>query len=286
MGEASMDPSRFVPERSGDWRARDRGEVYDGETIFKYMDGAAEVFLSYSFRSLFVRRFSQDNGTEITVELYDMGGSADAFGIFSRHFEGGEAGVGQGSEFRGGYFAFWRGRYYATLYGSQRDEALAGALRGLAEIIAERIGADGPPPDLLGMLPPAGLDAATARYFHRHTDLNQHYFVSDENVLRLGDDCEAVLAAYPSEDAEPLLLIARYPDTEEAAAAHESFQHAFLPGADAAGVARIEHGGWAAAAREGVMVLAVLDAAARDEAEALLTAARECVRENVKESAR
>jgi len=67
-----------VPDR---WTAVDREYRYDRETLWQYINGAAELFLSYRFRELVVADFEQGDGA-ITIYLYDMSRALDAFGIF------------------------------------------------------------------------------------------------------------------------------------------------------------------------------------------------------------
>jgi hypothetical protein len=47
------------------------------------MDGAAELYRSYAFKRLMVRRYMKTDHPAIMVELFDMDSSDDAFGIFS-----------------------------------------------------------------------------------------------------------------------------------------------------------------------------------------------------------
>ena len=74
-----MDTAHLLPERLGAWRAAGDPVLYDRDTVFRYMDGAAEVYLSFAFQSLLVGRYGGPGGHEVTVELYDMGNPADAF---------------------------------------------------------------------------------------------------------------------------------------------------------------------------------------------------------------
>ncbi len=67
-----------VPDR---WTAVDQEYRYDRETLWQYINGAAELFLSYRFRELVVADFEQGDGA-ITIYLYDMSRPLDAYGIF------------------------------------------------------------------------------------------------------------------------------------------------------------------------------------------------------------
>ena len=93
----TMKSKEFFPERKGGWDLQKGVKRYDEEGIFKYMDGAGEVYRLYGFRVLTVARCARSGQPEITIELFDMGTSEDAFGVFTHSAEGDSAGVGQGS---------------------------------------------------------------------------------------------------------------------------------------------------------------------------------------------
>ncbi|NIQ82825.1 MAG: hypothetical protein GTN93_33075, partial [Anaerolineae bacterium] len=63
--------------------------------------------------------------------------------------------------------------------------AARGAIAALAREIAHRIQPAGAKPQIVNLLPRQGLLANSIRYFHEHSCLNYHYFVSDQNILDL-----------------------------------------------------------------------------------------------------
>jgi hypothetical protein len=278
---AIMDVAGSLPQTLGEWQRVADEEVYDRETIFKYMNGAGEVYLSFAFKELFVTRYTRRGEDQITVELYDMGNPADAFGIFSRNRQGEDVGIGQGSEYRSGYLVFWRGPYFATVFAGEESEQSRRFAFELGQRIVATIGEDGALPQVVSLLPREDLLEPSIRYFHQHTDLNQHYFISDDNLLALGPETEAVIANYERGDEFIYLLIVHYADVGGAEAAFSDFITSFMPEASDTGVAEIEDGFWAAAARTGDHFLAAFDARTAERGRALLTAARERIEEGV-----
>ncbi len=275
--EMSMSLSTLIPETHGNWIRDGEDGIYDARSIFKYMNGAGEVYLSFAFQQLCVRRYVRGEEGGITVELYDMGNAADAFGIFSRNLTGDEVSIGQGSEYRSGYLNFWKDRFFATVYADHESSRTREAVHGIGRDIATRIPGSGSPPVLLEVLPTDGLLGRSIRYFHLHTDLNQHYFIADANILHLDQRSEAVLANY--QEAAPgeypiFLLVVRYPSRGEAAQAFGSYLHHFLPEAQGEGAYQLEDGTWTAAGRTGRFVLAVYDASSQRRAQELLAATR------------
>jgi hypothetical protein len=262
-----MELSQLVPMESGAWRAEDEGQYYDRETIFQYMDGAGEVYLSYDFRGLFVRTFSTGQGEPIYVELFDMGGAADAFGIFTRNRQGGDAGIGQGSEFDSGYLMFWRGRYFCSVYTLDENDESQRAVMEIGRAISASIGKDGPLPKILNLLPEDGRIQGSERYFHLHTCLNHHYYISDDNILALSHDTDAAMAAYDIGEGGYRLLLVRYPTPELASGALNGFISGYLDTAKGEEVGEKAAGKWSGGRTNGKYLLIVLDAPSRRAAE-------------------
>jgi hypothetical protein len=237
------------------------------------MDGAGELYHEYDYRELFVRRFLKAGQSKITVELFDMGADALAFGVFAHNRDGPEAGVGQDSEYRAGLRCFWKGCFCACV---RADGEAPGAKEAVMEIgtrIAGAIQEPGSRPKLLDALPKEGLIAENVRYFRKPDCLNYHYFLADDNVLRLGPDTEAVLGPYRRPGGRSYLLLVRYPTSEAAKSAFQSFMTAYLPQADASGIAQTQEGKWAGAKLRDQLVVIVLDAASQEKAGAMLKTA-------------
>ena len=85
-----------LPSGAGGWKWDRKETKYDSKTVFKYMDGAAELYLAYGFQNLMVRRFEKSNQLPLTVELYEMDSSEDAYGVFSFEHQDEAVGIGQG----------------------------------------------------------------------------------------------------------------------------------------------------------------------------------------------
>lgn len=77
---AAQPPEFHVPVPDG-WTLVDQEYRYDRDNLWEYINGAAELFLTYRFRELIVADFEQDDAA-ISVSVYDMGGPLDAFGVF------------------------------------------------------------------------------------------------------------------------------------------------------------------------------------------------------------
>lgn len=260
----------YVPSEMAGWKAQDEVETYDRESIFDYIDGAGEVYLMYDFQKVMVFRFTKAEQPNILLELFDMGSSEDAYGIFSHAREGEDQGIGQGSEYRGGLLCFWKSRFFVCILSERETPEAKKAVEALAGNVAEKIKLTGEKPDLLYYLPAEGLQISTVRYFHKHTALNYHYYTASENILKLRPQTEAVLGTYRPSGA--YLLCIRYPDCEEAKEALKSFLTAYIPEAGESGIAEIEDGKWVAAEQDKAFVTVVFDAPTKAYVQDLLRA--------------
>ena len=81
--KGKMDQSISLPAEVEGWKWDGKEIKYNSKTLFDYIDGAAELFLAYGFQNLTARRYEKSNQPPITIELYEMGSSEDAYGVFS-----------------------------------------------------------------------------------------------------------------------------------------------------------------------------------------------------------
>lgn len=259
----------FVPAEFMGWTIEE-DQVFDAETIFKYVDGAGEVYRSYNMKSLFARRFRAIGKPALVVDLFDMGTSADAFGLFTHDLDGEDATTGQGSTYKGGLLSFWKGPYFASVYTENETPETKQAVFGIARKIDGAIREKGEKPALVSMIPPEGLQTKDIRFFHNHSVLNYHFFVADENILQLDQTTEGVLASYGDKDSRSRLLVVRYSGVRKAEAALQGFIKAYMPDAGGAGIVRTEDGKWTAARRIDSSVIIVFQTPTRELAENLL----------------
>jgi hypothetical protein len=238
---------QFLPDEINGWNVEDDDRTYDPETIFDYIDGAGEVYRSYNFRTLYVRRYVKEGEPDIVADCFDMGTSEDAFGVFTHDLEGEEVGIGQGSAYNAGLLSFWKSHYFVSLYAEEETEKAKEAVLALGQKIAASIGEEGEKPDLISLLPGENLVEKSVHYFHNHTILNYHFFVADENILLLDQKTEVVLGTYERDDDRIRLLLIRYPETNEAAGAYKSFTKNYMPDAESPGLVQTENTLWTAA---------------------------------------
>jgi hypothetical protein len=266
-----------LPTEAAGWKWDGKKAKYDSRTLFEYIDGAAELYLAYAFRNLAVRLYEKPNRPPITVELYEMASSEDAYGVFSFERQDEAIGIGQGSEFGGGLLRFWKGRYFVSIYADGEGAEVEPAMLDAGRATANSILAAGPEPKLVGLVPGKhlGLVDKSLRYLKSHVLLNQRFFISHQNILNLNRNTEAVLAQYLQGKQKTHLLLIRYPNLKEAGEAYRSFMQAYLPDAGGKDRLKTEDKKWTLARRQNAFVLIIFGASTETEAEALLKATEE-----------
>ncbi len=272
-GGSVTDFKQGIPRKLLDWVSTGDDAVYDRKTIFDYMDGGAEVYLAFDFKEVFVREFKTPTGDQIALDIYDMGSSAEAFGVFTCDREDPGAGIGQESEYGLGLLRFWQGRYFVSVTVAGDEEKAERAVLELGKAVAPLLGPPGEPPSLIKLLPETGLLKDKTSFFHSVINLNNRFFVSSDNILNLEPgktDC--LLAEYSTGDKETgKLLLIQYPDDVQAEAARQSFLRAFLPEAAETGTALTENKKWVLARLKKNLLSIVFEAPSKEWAENLVS---------------
>jgi hypothetical protein len=272
-----MNQKISLPSEAGGWKWDGKEMAYDSKSLFKYIDGAAELYLAYGFQSLTVRRFEKSNQPPVIVERYEMASSEDAYGVFSFEHQDEAVGIGQGSEFGGGLLRFWKGRYFVSVYAEGEGAEVESGILHMGRGVANSIPGTGPEPKLVGFIPGknVGLVDKSIRYLRNHVLLNQRFFIAHQNILNLNRKTEAVLAQYLRDKQKTQLLLIRYANLKEAGVAYQSFMKTYLPEAGGKDRLRTEDRKWTFARQRSEFVVIVFGAPTEADAEALLKATEE-----------
>jgi hypothetical protein len=250
---------KALPDKVDRWNKVEPPGTYSPKTLSNYIDGGAELYLSYNFKGSLAVKYQDASENEIAVDIFDMGSSFDAFGVFAHTRETNTRDFGQGSEYAAGLLTFWKGRFYVSVLAYPETPASKNAVTALGQAIAGAIKEEGPLPPILAVLPPENLQPETVRYFHHYIWLNSFHFVSNENVLNIEADTPATLAKYRTSGSSLFLLLVQYPDTPRAEAAAGQFAEKILGGAKD-GIRQMAGGRWSGIKRRGSLVSVVLNA--------------------------
>ncbi len=231
MAETLNDLAQKLPAAVGGFQKAGAPVARTPANLSDYIDGGAELYLSYNFKGALSQKYKGAGSDEINVDIFDMGSSYDAFGVFAHSRETVDASVGQGSEYAAGLLTFWKDRYYVSILAYPETPAKKETVLTLGRTIAGSISRNGALPPILKLLPGAGLSPESVRYFHHYIWLNSFHFVSNDNVLDIAPDTPAALGTYKKGAASVFLLLVQYPTGARADAAAARFRKEILGGA-------------------------------------------------------
>jgi hypothetical protein len=255
-----------LPRQVMGWAVEGEDRFFNDQTIFEYIDGSGEVYRAYNLGQCLARTYSKAGSPGIVLDVFDMGTSADAFGVFTHDTDGEAIAIGQDARWRTGWLSFWKDRFFVSITVQEENARAFEAAKELGWQVALRIPREGSRPKLLSHLPPHGLQADKTRFLHHPIVLNYHFYLSDENILNLSPQTDAVLAIYQKANHSARLLLVQYPDANTARKAAENVRRHYLPDADAGGTARLENGKWASSRLKNRMLIVVLEAGSRQSA--------------------
>jgi hypothetical protein len=217
-----------LPDNLSLWKKSSTFEIYGPKNLFDYINGGAELYLSYGFKQLLSCKYKGKDHPDIIIDLFDMGNSYQAFGVFSHSRETVDDSIGQGCEYGGGLLIFWKGKFYVSILAYPETEAARRAILHIGREIASIIGEKGQFPPILKLMPQEDLVQESIRYFNHYIWLNSHYFISNDNILHIDRHTEAVLAQYKKGLGKYFMLLVVYPDIEKAQKAYSDFRKYYL----------------------------------------------------------
>jgi hypothetical protein len=226
--EDIMTLNSSLPAQIEGWSAKDNGVYFTRETIFDYMNGGGEVYLSYDFKRLLVREYVKKSAPGLVVEIYFMSSSEDAFGIFTHDTDGEMIEMARGAIYARGLLRFWKDRFFVRIQAEKETGAVKSAIFQLGKLITDSIDREGKKPLLLNCLPGKGLLGQETRYFHKELSLRTHYYLADTNILGLSKETDVLLARYLFNKDKIRVLLVKYPEQENAQKAARQFINVYL----------------------------------------------------------
>jgi len=267
--QTTDDPSKSLPEEINNWKiSEDR--IFNNETLYNYIDGGAELFLSFGFSKVFNRIYSQDGQPDILVDIFYMNTSYDAFGVFSFSSGKVENKFGVQSQESTGAIIFWKNNFYISITSTSETEQSKNILNKIAEILDSSIQDKGELPEIIKFLPEKSLDKESVKYFRHYVWQNSHMFISNENILNINQNTQAVLAQYSEKNNKSILIIIKYLSRADATNANEKFILNYNPKLKKNSTLKDKKGKWT-----GIMVInnffvGVFNSRTKNEAQDLL----------------
>ncbi|MFC1477733.1 DUF6599 family protein, partial [candidate division KSB1 bacterium] len=213
-GQPGSHLSDYIPG-SGEipgWQKVYDVQEFEGEDLWEYMNGGAEIFHEYGFKQIAVQDYSFKDDKSIIVEIYEMDLPAGAYGIFSfRKSSKGSLLDGLPNAVAEEYYLnLWKGNYLVTLTGFEKDEETLHGIREFARVMEQKIDAPLIVPDLVKNLPKEGLLPLSVKYYMGYLGLFNSYAFDTEDIFGFQ---EAVKGGY---EAGYSLIILHYSDGQSA----------------------------------------------------------------------
>lgn len=182
LPSAVAQPYSF-PEIRG-YKIESRYPVYTAESLWDFIDGAADGYLAFGFENVHVREYRKGKKI-IKVEIYRHRDKKNAFGIYAsersplfRYLNLGS----QGYKTEDGSLNFFKDKYYVKLRTYSGDQKILNDLEKLAVRIADMLPGDPSMPSLLSEFPENGKARYTEIYINR--DVLGHGFLNDAFCAR------------------------------------------------------------------------------------------------------
>ncbi|HPL64752.1 MAG: hypothetical protein PHI99_10135 [Syntrophales bacterium] len=182
----AADPGGLIPADAcgAEWAMSGKARIFDRENLFEHVNGEAELYMPYGFRSLasalYVSRKNLDDA--ITADVYEMGSPLDAFGIYSNYRREDHvpavAGIGAEGFVSPTQLIFYQDKYFVRVQASGSEEVFRDILpecgKALSGKIKEAVGA-GRRPAVLAALDVPGISPGSIRYL-AHSPLGYDFF--------------------------------------------------------------------------------------------------------------
>jgi hypothetical protein len=197
-------------------------EDYNKETLFKYINGGADVYINAGFVKCSARKYVEKKSKlELVVNVYDMGTLLQAFGLFRELHGRSEiiSGVGVEASSSMRRFCFWKDLYYVEVVDKSKTLADVSVLRNCAQATAKLITEEAVMPYELSWFPEPQKIKESER-FHKTGFLGRKFLKDVFSCeYRVGDNIFRlfiVLPSYGTNTSEMLKQLQKaYPDQKK-----------------------------------------------------------------------
>jgi hypothetical protein len=159
------------------WDKDGDAETYEGEALYDYINGGAEIYHEYGFRRVALQDYKDARGRSVSLEIFEMEDPAAAYGMFTfkRSGKGRAAALGSEADLESYYLNFWKGPFLVTLTGFDEERETVEGLLVLGAAVDGRLQGTGDKPRLFNALPQEGLKRGSAKFVRGWLGLNALY---------------------------------------------------------------------------------------------------------------
>ncbi len=207
----------FLPGSVQGWKPANSGIIYDANTLYDYIDGGAELYISYGFENVISREYNKPDEANIHVEIFDMVSSYNAYGVFSNTAESANIDIGQGAQYIEGSLLFWKDKFFVSVFADDENEEVKKAILEIAHYIDSAIATEGKKPEIIRYLDVDGVKPESIVYFIHPAWQNYYHYICNENIFNISAVNDAATALYDKGDSHGFIVIVHYENDEKAA---------------------------------------------------------------------
>ena len=157
------------PEMTG-WRLDGKPQVFSPRTLYEYINGAADLYLTYEFQDLSVAEYKGEGKAAVTVEVYRHGSPTQAFGIYSQERLANARFLDIGAQ---GYqepnvLNFVAGPYYVKINGYSTGTEDERIMLAFGRKMGETLGGKSSLPQILSSFPREGMKKNTEKFISKN----------------------------------------------------------------------------------------------------------------------
>ena len=215
----ASDLNAFVFPQVAGWKQSEEIQTFLPKTLFEYINGGADLYLTYDFQELKVAEYSNGKKASVTVEVYRHRTPTYAFGIYSeeRLPDANFVAIGTQGYIEENVLNFLAGSYYVKISGIHTGSDDQEILLSFAKKVAEQLGEKGTLPQILSSFPEEGKVKNSERfipikflgYAFLHSAFTATYQISGTKfeifVIEGGDgnDCKDMVQRYLQQTGNP-----------------------------------------------------------------------------------
>ena len=165
----SKDIASIYPGFEG-WTKKGKPDLYTPDNLFEYIDGAAEVFLSYDFVKLATLTYENNNENSFTVDVYQHSSDKTGFGIYSQEKpqKGYFLNIGTQGYYEKGVLNFFKGSFYVKMSGYDLGDNDEKVLTTAAKELAKALQGSADFPAVVKCFPETGKIANSEAYINKN----------------------------------------------------------------------------------------------------------------------
>jgi hypothetical protein len=149
------------------WSRDGDPRIFGPGNLWEYINGAADGYLMYGFEEVVTADFTHGaEDSQALIDIYDMGGEVNAFGIYAqeRNPDSEFTQIGVEGYVGGTALNFWAGSYYVKVTVFEESEDLKQEMIKLANAVSQKIGDPGSRPAQIGYFPTGNMVPNTVKY--------------------------------------------------------------------------------------------------------------------------